>query len=837
MRSVVLFTVGLLALSSIGYAQAPADRMLPGERTAEQILNGDYPYPPSPKVEVREDTTGLAMDRLTPPPSPGVHPRILLSPQDLPDLRRRLRETEAGRAMMQTLRERLNDAIHRPGSWEADFYEKLASGDAATAQAMLLKHGMPGTIGHYQFFMGTSLAMEAFDAMVSEDSGRGKKVGTALATYARIVEPAVDNCCLQPLADDMWRSSPAQGLPAGTYGNGKSLRDLMGDHLLGYVYDFAYNDMTPEQRAQVRRVIAKVTAGRVWMGAELPHHFRNWNWIMCAMAQPTLALAIEGEEGYDPRVYKLGVQIARDYLTYGISPSGCSTEAVGYTQFGFVWGAPFYVAASRRGDNLLAQSHHRAMIDWYLHSMEPAGAQWQSHGDGGDGGPAIWTLSMWRYFYPNDGKIDFLWQNYAKSTGGKPFAGKYHIIEPLIWACDGPKSSDGRPIDYADGAKLNLPLTWFDPIRSSLTARSAWAPDATFMEFECRTDSTGPSHEHADRGNFTFSALGRQWAKESFRSVETRHHNNVLIDGLGQGYWPGPGKWLGLSDAGWALVAACDAKDAYDWWWPKQITTEPPDTFVRFRYSHWAGFKNEAAQFRKNFVGTPIEKETRPSSVVHFKGFEQGDPRTWDEDTLPVRLPHNPVQKAFRTVAFVRQGQPYMLVVDDIQKNQQVRLYEWLMMTGPNTDLAMLKDNDITLCDATVARDANGQPRPKKGDRLLLVRILDLSEAANLHDLQAKPSIRLEAFEKKDTNSFDGRSFGPDRRLVIPSRSVAPNFKILLFPYRQGDPLPTTTWNADKTKLTIQVKGQTDECAFAPQSDGRTRLTLRREGKDLAEVR
>ena len=48
----------------------------------------------------------------------------------------------------------------------------------------------------------------------------------------------------------------------------------------------------------------------------------------------------------------------------------------------------------------------------------------------------------------------------------------------------------------------------------------------------------GASHEHADRGSFTLAAFGRDWAKENFRSVETKFHNSVLIDGRGQGFLP-----------------------------------------------------------------------------------------------------------------------------------------------------------------------------------------------------------------------------------------------------------------------------------------------------------
>ena len=185
---------------------------------------------------------------------------------------------------------------------------------------------------------------------------------------------------------------------------------------------------------------------------------------------------------------------------------------------------------------------------------------------------------------------------------------------------------------------------------------------------------------------------------------------------MGQGFWPGPGKWIGYDDQGWALVAACDVKDCYDWWWPKEITTENPATFERFKYPRWESFQtSRRSNFKKIMPVSTPEKDPRPSVVEHWKGFEAHDPRMWDEDTWPVRLPHNPVQRAFRTVAFVREPHPYLLVVDDIQKDSQERLYEWLMQMGMNTAVARMAGNDIILCDATVPLDENGVPQSAQG--------------------------------------------------------------------------------------------------------------------------
>lgn len=806
---------------------------LPGEMSADDLLNGRNPFPPSPQVPFTYDEAGLDRQRLGKVPAPGVHPRVLISPDQLPDLRRRLSETAAGKAMMATLRERTGGSLLKAGTWENEVYNLLAAGEPQKAVAIMSQKKSPSfPAGHYQPNIPYALVMEAFDTMVSQDAERGKKVAAAIAGWAMAVEPAIDAVQKQPLYDDVWRAKLA-GPATGSWESDQGLRDLMGNHLMGYAYDFAFNYMTPQQQAQVRRVIAKSTAGRVWLGVRLPQHFRNWNWVNIGLSQPLLALAIEGEEGYDERVYRKGVEIARDYLTYGISKDGCSTEAVGYTQFGFVWGAPFMVAASRRGEPLIAHSHHRAMLDWYLHSMEPQGATWTSHGDGGDGGPAIHVMSMWKYFYPDDPRTDVLWKNMVAAAPRQDiYAGRYHIIEPLLYACDPNPKFDDLSVEA-----LKLPERWFDPERSSLIARSGWEKDAAAMQFECRTDSHGPSHEHADRGAFTFSALGRVWAKDNFRSIETRHHNSVLVDGKGQGFWPGPGRWVGQADEGWAMQAACDAKDAYDWWWPKQILTDKPDS-VRFNFARWDTYKKDAAKFARDYAGVTFERDTRPAVVKFWQGFETlgGGPRLWDEDGYPVRASFNPVQKAFRTVVFVREPRPYLLVVDDIRKDDQVRLYEWLMQTGLNTDVAAIKDGEITLCDAGLPVDADGKPKLPKGARQLVVRTLSAAEPTTLSDYNTRPSARLELFERKDTTDANGRTFGPDKRLVIPSRSVEPGFKVLLLPVKAGEAVPETRWNDTRTAVTLKWGDVTDELSFTPGADGRTRVTVRRGEKVLSPI-
>lgn len=810
---VASFSASLLPLPSAAF---------PGELPADDVLAGRHPFPPSPAVDVPLRLDGLDRARLGTPPPPGVHPRILISPDQLPDLRARLRDTNTGRALHANLRTRLDAALRKPDYWGGELFRILATGDHAAARALVAeKKGLPPGIGHYQPF-ATVLTLEALDALISEDSARGRAVATAIATYAELVLPGIEAELRQPLADDVWRSATP---PAATGWDALGTRAAMGYHQLGYAYDFAHGFMTEAQRASTRRTIATATHGRLWMGARLPAHFRNWNWIAVGLGQPLLALAIEGEEGYDPRVFDLGVQLARDYLTYAISSQGTSTEAVGYTQFGLVWANPFFVAAQRRGHDLLGHARHRAMLDWYLQTLLPERDRWLSAGDGGDSGPAIWTLAMWRYFFPTDPKAAALWRTVVSaSPKATALNGNFHLVEPLLWAADDSALGQPRPADGADLTALGLPTIVHDTERGTLIARTGWDQNAAYLQVENRVDSVGASHEHADRGHFSFAALGRVWAKDNFRSVETRHHNSILIDGHGQGFWPGPGRWLGVERHENLLITTIDAKDAYDWFWPKQIITENPDTFPRFSHRRWSNYTAEARDFQSKLGDLVGERDPRPAVVAFWKGFETSDPRLWDEDSWPVRYPHNPVQRAFRTLAFSTGAEPWVFVVDDIQKDNRERLYEWLMQTGLDTELVSANATDLILGDASLPRDSEGRLRPKKGDRLLLVRVLHQSEPARALDYPSRPSARLETFERQDTLAPGGRSFGLDKRLVVASRAVSPDFKMLLYPHRHGDPLPTTTWSQDRSRLTVSTATLQTTLSLARDSSGRTVL-------------
>ena len=126
-----------------------------------------------------------------------------------------------------------------------------------------------------------------------------------------------------------------------------------------------------------------------------------------------------------------------------------------------------------------------------------------------------------------------------------------------------------------------------------------------------------------------------------------------------------------------------------------------------------------------------------------------------------------------------------------------------------------------------------GRFTPQKGNPQLLVRVLNRT-AADVPNLEPNP--RLETFENlktEDMHQFYLRSMDLAKRLVIPSRSNNPDFKVLLFPYLHGEETPKTKWNDNRTQLTVSFSDQTDTFYFSKAADKHTKTKLVRDGKTI----
>ena len=70
-------------------------------------------------------------------------------------------------------------------------------------------------------------------------------------------------------------------------------------------------------------------------------------------------------------------------------------------------------------------------------------------------------------------------------------------------------------------------------------------------------------------------------------------------------------------------------------------------------------------------------------------------------------------------------------------------------------------------------------------------------------------------------------------RLAINRRAAAVNFRVLLIPFRAGEPLPQISVDAANGIATVTCAGQRDEIKFSSDADRRTHVSVTRDGKEI----
>jgi hypothetical protein len=841
-RIAFLVAVYLVCLVSAGAARDPRvgdvdQPVLPSEKV-DRALNGTFNFPPSPAVPWTPDDRGFAKDRLFHVPPAGIHPRILFAPEDLPRIRRNMAANEAGVATLAAIRAQLAKGIDAIQTWEGQCFAALVAGDIDAFKAAYkesptdnqppgsgFKFGIPGRTPASKWGVRNpllaSLEAKSLIALLDDDAAAGKQVAAALTTYANFISPRVDAANALPRHEFHWSST----------------RDLVPGEI-AYCYDWAWKWMTPDQRDTLRSLIVRSVIGKYTLGMDLPAHWRNWNHLGITDSYAALMFAIEGEPGDDPRGRDRIYEVYRDYLTYGIDDLGFGTEGIGYQTAGIGHLSSALVSFANRGKNLMIHPHWRLHTEsWLVQAMQPFGGAWQSNCDLGNFPPNLWMVEVQKYFYPDSPGIDFVYRNHpqviAKDWATIAATGcEVQWITPSV-----PDDKDTRDAAQANAAALvGGGLTFYDKKRGSLYTRTGWGTDDLALHVDCRVDTTFANHDHADRGQFTLAALGRAWACDGYRDTESKYHNIVTIDGRGQGFFATPGKWIDEQDTPDATAAIVDAKYCWDWQWMKSSFTESKESLERRGQSVFI----EPAQRLLSRI--PVSQwEPDPTVAAYYQGFADrahGDPRMWDdEDGWVPRAKWYPVQKAFRTVILARGKHPYVLVADDIRKDDAEHLYEWRMNMPPDIATVSIDGPDILLGDRTTQRypavlsnafQGKTDLTPARGDRLLLLRTLDIT-IPDLPTLQPIPMVATIEYKKTDdSHQFTGRSMGMGTQVVIGARGIEPKFLFLLYPHREGDELPKTEWNDDKSQLTIAWKDSSDIYAVSMTPDGRRQFTRTR---------
>ena len=775
------------------------------------------------------DTSAIDMSLLgSAVPAPGIYPRLLFSPEDVPKLYQRMQSQKLGQRTLVEWDVLFHKTWWDPTTSDGQVFTKLTSATDYKTLRWPVKDVSPGAGVSHSIFDGQKpgiytshvnyntncLVTMALYCLLTNDEKHGRQAAAALTNYYRLIEAELD----QHLAtsDSEWGTNTTAANHAETGWRG--MTGVVAHMDLPFALDFGGKWMTPEEKDFMRRFIAKATYGLRDNMQSAPLRVRDINHMTWHLTNFLAASAIEGLEGCDPEVIQVGAESVRAFCDWGIDENGQIFESNGKSGGGLQFQILSMNVLARRGLNLWGHPHWRKLLTAQVYTTAPNGKTTLSSGTWGSSplsGPAV---SIMKAFDPTNRAADYLLtQQYPEwdVTRLKPESYRAELEKSIArlrlagpsypaFVLTGIYNTDFQPVTREE---LKMPLDFVDPVHGILSTASDATTDAAWLCMEVRSNQyIGSGHHHADVGMFYFSSGGVNWITESpfLKSYDGKYHNEVLIDGVAQpDGLPGRGDFLGANVTSDGAFAAADQTQSYTYKWNNQMVL-------------WGGMaKSDIWGRNGNTQGW--ELATDPMALAVYKGTQHWKSRAWwpsynFSNWIPVvQVKWNPVQYAFRTTGLVRGEHPFAVIVDDVKKDDATHLYQWTAMPGTGVvavTLPGLSKSDVVLAQASDLTDG----KPKSGAPLLLIRSLDGGDAVfeSAKDGEVDPKMGAQSYD----------------RVSIVLRDVQANYKVLLFPMRSGDSFPSTIWTADRTQITVKCGQQNKTITFKKDAKGRTLVGL-----------
>lgn len=432
---------------------------------------------------------------------------------------------------------------------------------------------------------------------------------------------------------------------------------------LAFAYDWTHDLLAPAERQDIKTTLLgfvldiherSQTAG--W--GRRPLH-RVWNWDPGLMGAAGVAmLALEGETRTAEKAILFECRRhLRDYLTLGIDRDGSGNEGPPYIGYGMGAGVHFVEILRRQGrDDLFVNSNYHLTPPWFVAETLPGGGRWNNLSDGGHG-QAPWPAYSYvcgRLAELAESDPRRVGERLASPTIRQPFDLLAQFSETLgerqlsyaalaglmswVWengpGIGSPSQFDGpqalgyllfwRPYPALDPAAV-LPLGQHFRGRGLVVSRTGFGSEDWHISVLAGPYVAG--HDQCDKGSFTLRAYGADLAIDSGygndgdpeKSHSSFAHNMVLIDGEGQ-----PMHYHNQS-SGW--ITGFHHSDLLDW----------------------------------------VRVDAREAWSLRY-------------DTNWRPIPTNPVERAERAFLFLRENHgvpPYLVVMDDIVKDDAERDYTW----------------------------------------------------------------------------------------------------------------------------------------------------------------
>jgi hypothetical protein len=578
---------------------------------------------------------------------------------------------------------------------------------------------------------------------------------------------------------------------------------------VGLCYDLLYNNLTDDERKEVRDLLSLMTSFRHPHGSNLSRKYNYTNWAGYHDHTIMALMAIEGEEGYDVGVLDAIERKNAAFLTQnGVFESGYPHEGYAYYCFGMTWHSISDYVLARRADreNIFNTTRFYRSIEAAFRLFDPNGSAIRSHHDTVEGSTGSGEIAIpqrhimvAKYMWPDDRMVDYVYGKLVANNREE----RYLKIFDAVFAED-----VKYPEQTVAEAAGTLSPNKFCPDRGLVTSRNEWEDDGLRFEFRCRQDKYYLGHQHSDVNSFELFSHGKEWIIDpgKFASTVSDVSSTILVDGTGacssSNYrWPSlPGQFVEYAETTDGTLAAGDARLYYSYskGAPRAgETATPADYKVTDHGLLWSDFYTLRTGY-----DIPEWMTYTPYDLNNYGNL----------DGIYTMVP---VDHAFRTTFLTKGSNPFVLIVDDIQQDEGLHDYTWL--AGMVTDGSVEVESQTN--DKLVLRYAGEE---ESGARLL-VQVLNANGQSGSIQLDTDPVI------------VELASHVSTRIKIESSQVVSPDFKVLLYPYMTGDPLPDVQWNANGNIVRITIDADTRQFYFGEDDDKRTRVLLEAPAVEVSE--
>ncbi|CAN8077228.1 unnamed protein product [Agarophyton chilense] len=717
--------------------------------------------------EVEVDCNGCRKFRSLPPP--GQHPRLFFSAEDLPSILTRFTHTEIG-DVLRTILHNVKTAFLN------DFYAKFE--ELSTEE---VEHPSKTTIEKFftpDEIRNVGLLGTYVSGFLDDDEDLMSKAKRSALFYARVILESKNLADINRYENPfhVWKSN-RWDLHIGW---------MFGGSSYALLYDLMFNELNDSERQVMRRAITTAVKGRRSWGMGFPGRRIQSNWAGYHGDLLSLCAVVEGEEGFDREVYNLFSELMVNFLSYAVYESGHTVEDFYTLNLGMREGSMSFLVMARRGHNVFNHPHYKKIwSNWMPFALEPHSSGKVYGGSSGNFYDYPTSAIIAKYMFPKDPYVDYGYKHYMHLNG--THLGKLKKLQSrlVVLAFALPP----LPLDSygSDQRALTLPLDFVCRPRGKVVMRSDWTDKALWFTLDARPDCFLIGHDVCSRGAFVLNADGRAWGfcPEWHKFRDSDDYSLPHIDGVGQKHKAPFVKLLDFFSSGDKYsFASADLTYAYNWTWTTWASETADLTGRGFEHE-----PNDPADFGFNLWWAP--RKLYGEGNVGFQGLHQ-----W-------RQRFATVEKVYRSALMIRSSRPYIIIVDDVQKDGGEHAYSWAMTTPDDVHLLSFDGVQAILAETHSCLR-----------RRLLIR--SLSDRIENLECSFREVPKLPESAPRDQKA---------RQIVFKTTSRGTRFIFLLCSMSTSDSAPLTTkWLDTESLLSVSdgESGEVQTIQFSTGSIGQT---------------